>query len=96
MKNSNFHINSQEELIKAIRFTSGSVGVEQFKNSIDIFEFLEWYILDLLYCSEEKQKVGKKVINEIVNIFLEPVKIMSEASNQQKHETVRKRTNHRN
>lgn len=83
MKNSNFHINSQEELIKAIRFTSGGIGVDQFKNSVNIFEFFEWYMTDLLYCSEEKQKVGKKVINEIVNIFLEPVKIMSDFPNPQ-------------
>lgn len=81
MKHIDFNINTQEDLIKAIRFTSGGVGVEQFKNSNNIFEFLEWYMTDLLYSSEERQKVGKKVINEIVNIFLEPVQIMSDFSN---------------
>lgn len=81
MKHIDFNINTQEDLIKAIRFTSGGVGVEQFKNSNNIFEFLEWYMTDLLYSSEERQKVGKKVINEIVNIFLEPVQIMSNFSN---------------
>ena len=81
MKHIDFNINTQEDLIKAIRFTSGGVGVEQFKNSINIFEFLEWYMTDLLYSSEERQKVGKKGINEIVNIFLKPVQIMSDFSN---------------
>lgn len=81
MKHIDFNINTQEDLIKAIRFTSGGVGVEQFKNSKNIFEFIEWYMTDLLYSSEERQKVGKKVINEIVNIFLEPVQIMSDFSN---------------
>lgn len=72
---------TNKELLEAIRFTSGGVGVNQFKNTTDVFEFLEWYMTDLLYSSEERQKVGKKVINEIVNIFLEPVQIMSDFSN---------------
>mgnify|MGYP003608663663 CR=1 FL=1 len=72
---------TNKELLEAIRFTSGGVGVNQFKNTTDVFEFLEWYMIDLLYSSEERQKVGKEVINEIVNIFLEPVKIMSDFSN---------------
>lgn len=72
---------TNKELLEAIRFTSGGVGVNQFKNTTDVFEFLKWYMIDLLYSSEERQKVGKEVINEIVNIFLEPVKIMSDFSN---------------
>lgn len=82
MKHLDFNINSQEELIEAINFTSGSVGVEQFKNKTDIFEFLKWYIISLLYVSEEKQELGKKVINKIVDSFLEQVKIISEFPNQ--------------
>ena len=82
MKHLNFHINSQEELIEAINFTSGSVGVEQFKNKTDMFEFLKWYIISLLCVPKEKQELGKKVINKIVDSFLEQVKIMSEFPNQ--------------
>ena len=74
---------TQKELLEAIWFTSGGVGLDQFKNKDNIFEFLKWYMLELLYLPKEKQKVGKKVINEIVNLFLEPIKIMSETSNQQ-------------
>lgn len=73
---------TNKELLEAIRFTSGGVGVNQFKNTIDIFEFLKWYMLELLYLPEEKQELGKKVINEIVSLFLEPVKTMSDFPNQ--------------
>nr|DAO34869.1 MAG TPA: hypothetical protein [Crassvirales sp.] len=82
MKNIKFNLNTQEGLIEAIRFTSGGVGVNQFKNKTDVFEFLKWYMLELLYLSEEKQELGKKVINKIVSDFLEPVKIMSEFPNE--------------
>lgn len=81
MKHIDFNINTQEDLIKAIRFTSGGVGVDQFKNSKNIFEFIEWYILELLYLSEKRQEIGKKVINKIVDDFLKPVQIMSDFSN---------------
>lgn len=77
---------TNKELLEAIRFTSGGVGVNQFKNTTDVFEFLKWYMLELLYLPEEKQEIGKKVINEIVSLFLEPVKIME----------LKKRTNYRN
>mgnify|MGYP004515009275 CR=1 FL=1 len=73
---------TNKELLEAIRFTSGGVGVNQFKNTTDVFEFLKWYMLELLYLPKEKQEIGKKVINEIVSIFLEPVKIMSDFPNQ--------------
>lgn len=73
---------TNKELLEAIRFTSGGVGVDQFKNTTDVFEFLKWYMLELLYLPKEKQEIGKKVINEIVNLFLEPVKIMSDFPNQ--------------
>lgn len=71
-----------KELLEAIRFTSGGVGVDQFKNTTDVFEFIKWYMLELLYLPEEKQEIGKKVINEIISLFLEPVKIMSDFPNQ--------------
>lgn len=73
---------TNKELLEAIRFTSGGVGVNQFKNTTDVFEFLKWYMLELLYLPEEKQEIGKKVINEIISLFLEPVKIMSDFPNQ--------------
>lgn len=82
MKNIKFNLNTQEGLIEAIRFTSGGVGLDQLKNTTDVFEFLKWYMLELLYLPEEKQELGKKVINEIVSIFLEPVKTMSEFPNE--------------
>jgi hypothetical protein len=41
MKHIDFNINTQEDLIKAIRFTSGGVGVDKFKNLKNIFEFIE-------------------------------------------------------
>lgn len=73
---------TNKELLEAIRFTSGGVGIDQLKNTTDVFEFLKWYMLELLYLPEEKQELGKKVINEIVSLFLEPVKIMSDFPNQ--------------
>ena len=81
MKNIDINVNTQEGLIEAIRFTAGDIGVNQFKNKTDVFEFLKWYMLELLYLSEERQELGKKVINKIVSDFLEPVKIMSEFPN---------------
>ena len=81
MKNIDINVNTQEGLIEAIRFTAGDIGVNQFKKKDNIFEFINSYIHALLYLSEEKQELGKKVINKIISDFLEPVKIMSEFSN---------------
>lgn len=37
MKHIDFNINTQEDLIKVIRFTSGGIGVDKFKNSKKYF-----------------------------------------------------------
>lgn len=62
---------TEENLLQAISYTSGSTGVQQYNTAMELnnlYAFLKWYGEDTSYCTKEAKEVAKKVIG-----FLCPV-----------------------
>lgn len=57
---------TEENLLKAIAYTSGMSGVESYKSAVKtdrMLQFLDWYRYDASFCTNKGKEVAQKVIH---------------------------------
>ena len=58
---------TREELLESIIITSGIAGVGMFKacedNNYDMINFINWYKVNISFCSQVRKQIGAKVIS---------------------------------
>lgn len=58
---------TKAEVLQSIAITSGMAGVEEFKKCHSIDRFIEWYKINISFCSQAGKELGEKVINYLIN-----------------------------
>lgn len=59
---------TDKELIDAIALTSGFAGINEYEK-LSVPDFLEWYKVNISFCSEEGKLIAQQVIEYLENGF---------------------------